>query len=339
MVPRPGQPESRIQTHHSSVSTPTWRRMAALPKLLDKSNIKHFLDSFDTVLTDCDGVLWNGDYIIGQANDALNQLRALGKKVFFITNNSTKSRDTYLAKFERLDIIGSKEEIVSSSYVMAQYLKQQNFNKKVYVVGNKGMSDELDNVGIAHMGVEPDPLVGCVFDLKDIKDVVELDPEVGAVAVGFDGTFSFPKILRAASYLNKPGCLFIATNTDERFPIQSSKLIFPGTGCMVRCVETVAMRPPTIMGKPSKMMFSVISEQHQLQPSRTIVIGDNCKTDIVFGKNCGLHTMMVLSGITQMKELEEYAANQDEEKHKRLPDYYLPQLEDLIPLLNDENCK
>lgn len=282
-------------------------------------------------MTDCDGVLWVGDSVIGRANEAINQLRALGKKVFYVTNNSSRSRDAYVEKFKRLGFIVKKEEIVSPSYVMAQYLKQQDFNKKVYIIGSSGMTEELEEVGISHTGVAPEPFKGPVTDLPN---TIKLDPDVGAVAVGFDTHFSFPKLMRAASHLNDPNCLFIATNTDERFPIGETSLVFPGTGCLVRCVETAARRPPVAMGKPSEKMFSVISDKHHLEPTRTLMIGDKCTTDILFGKNCGLHTLVVLSGVTEMKELEDLASTTDDEKRKLLADYYLPELTDLIPLLN-----
>lgn len=45
--------------------------------------------------------------------------------------------------------------------------------------------------------------------------------------------------------------------------------------------------------------------------------------------------MLVLTGVTTMEDLEEYASNMDEEKHKLLPDFYLPRLDDLISLLKD----
>lgn len=54
------------------------------------------------------GVLWVGDSVIGRANEAINKLRALGKKVFYVTNNSSRSRDEYVAKFEKLGFIASK---------------------------------------------------------------------------------------------------------------------------------------------------------------------------------------------------------------------------------------
>lgn len=47
-----------------------------------------------------------------------------------------------------------QEEIVCSSYVTALYLKQQNFNRKVYIMGASGIAKELEDVGIAHTGAE-----------------------------------------------------------------------------------------------------------------------------------------------------------------------------------------
>ena len=77
--------------------------------------------------------------------------------------------------------------------------------------------------------LQPDPLLTDVATLvmKDFK----LDPDVGAVIVGFDEHFSYPKMLKAASYLNQPDCLFIATNTDERGPSRVNDCIIPGK-CM-----------------------------------------------------------------------------------------------------------
>ena len=62
----------------------------------------------------------------------------------FVTNNSTKSRAGYLSKFTGLGLNVKAEEIYSSSYAAAAYLASIDFKKKVYVVGEVGIQEELD---------------------------------------------------------------------------------------------------------------------------------------------------------------------------------------------------
>lgn len=56
-----------------------------------------------------------------------------------------------------------------------------------------------------------------------------LDPDVGAVVLGFDPHFSYPKLLKAASYLKNPDCHFICACSDETFPTHfHNDIVFPG---------------------------------------------------------------------------------------------------------------
>ncbi|PNX58542.1 phosphoglycolate phosphatase, partial [Trifolium pratense] len=56
-----------------------------------------------------------------------------GKKLVFVTNNSWKSRSQFAEKFKSLGISVSPDEIFSSSFAAAMYLKLNNFptQKKV----------------------------------------------------------------------------------------------------------------------------------------------------------------------------------------------------------------
>lgn len=78
-----------------------------------------------------------------------------------------------------------QENIISTAYLAARFLKQLNFNKKVYVIGSSGIGQELDKMGIKHYGVGPDvingPILAAVQNCGQYKD-----PEIGAVVVGFD---------------------------------------------------------------------------------------------------------------------------------------------------------
>ena len=58
-----------------------------------------FLKDIDVFIFDCDGVIWKGDSLIDKVPSVLELLRKLGKKIFFVTNNSTKSRKGYKGKF------------------------------------------------------------------------------------------------------------------------------------------------------------------------------------------------------------------------------------------------
>ena len=58
----------------------------------------------DVFIFDCDGVIWKGDLVIEGANEVLKRLRSLGKIIYFVTNNSTKSRKGFLSKFSELGI-------------------------------------------------------------------------------------------------------------------------------------------------------------------------------------------------------------------------------------------
>lgn len=182
------------------------------------------LDSVDCVLFDCDGVIWRGDQAIPGAPQVVKLLRERGKKVFFVTNNSTKTRRMYADKMSTLGFDAAEEEVFGTAYCSAAYLKNVcRLQGKVYLVGSDAMRQELEAVGIQQTGVGPDHITGKQVDWAN----VELDPEVKAVVVGFDEHFSYMKLNRALQYLNQQGCLFVGTNRDTRLPLEGGKAV-PG---------------------------------------------------------------------------------------------------------------
>jgi len=125
------------------------------PQLLSSGNFKSLFDSVDTFLFDCDGVIWKGDTLIDGVSQTLDLIRSKGKNVVFVTNNSMKSRRQYAEKFQSLGLVSvTQEEILSSSFAAAMYLKINNFpkDKKVYVIGGEGVIEELQIAGYTGLG-------------------------------------------------------------------------------------------------------------------------------------------------------------------------------------------
>ncbi|CAN0890886.1 Phosphoglycolate phosphatase 2 [Linum grandiflorum] len=123
-------------------------------QLLNPHTAQSLVDSVEAFLFDCDGVIWKGEKLIDGVSQTLDLLRSKGKKLVFVTNNSTKSRRQYAAKFHSLGISVSEDEIFSSSFAAAMYLKVNEFppEKKVYVIGMEGIVQELQQAGFTALG-------------------------------------------------------------------------------------------------------------------------------------------------------------------------------------------
>lgn len=293
---------------------------------------KDFLNSIDTVMTDCDGVLWLENDLIAGAEQVMNTLKAMGKRIYYVTNNSTKTREQLLVKLKKLGFNAEPSEVVGTAHLAGQYLKKHLApQKKVYIIGSSGIADELNLAGIENFGVGPDVLPDGV-DLKTDHKKLNLDPNVGAVVVGFDLHISYPKMMKAACYLSNPNTLFVATNTDESFPM-GPHVTIPGTGTIVAAIKTGAQREPVVMGKPSKLMGTYLIETHGLEPERTLMIGDRGNTDIRLGYNNGFQTLLVMTGDTSMENAIAWSKSDDEEYFSRVGDYYLQSLGDFLPIL------
>ncbi|XP_043930078.1 glycerol-3-phosphate phosphatase [Protopterus annectens] len=291
---------------------------------------QELLKSVDNVLFDCDGVLWHGDSAIAGASEVVKLLRKKNKRVFFVTNNSTKTQELYAQKLCKMGFEAVKEEVFGTAHCTALYLKQVAcFNGgKVYLIGGKALSEELDKVGISYVGPGPDPVFGGMSDWASVP----LDPDVKAVVVGFDEHFSYLKLTKALCYLKDPGCLFIGTNTDTKLPLEGGRAV-PGTGCLIRAVETAVNRKAIIIGKPSKFIYDCVVSKYGVDPARTVMVGDRLDTDILLGSNCNLKTVLTLTGVTSLVEAQSCAASNCPEERRLAPDFYIDTIGDLLPAL------
>ncbi|KAJ6625088.1 HAD-like domain-containing protein [Mycena sp. CBHHK59/15] len=266
-------------------------------RLSSSSEYEALLDKYDTWMFDCDGVLWHGDRLIDGAVDVLEILRARKKKVLFVTNNATKSRKSYKGKFDQLGVEAHVDEIYGSAYVAAVYISsvmKLPKDKKVYVIGMKGMEEELREEGVTFLG-GMDP-ADCTLEPFSLADFT-LDTDVAAVLCGLDTNINYTKLSKAFQYLTRnPGCAFLATNEDSTYPAADGLL--PGAGAISAPLRYALGKDPVSIGKPASTMLDCIMAKVNFDPKRTIMVGDRLNTDILFGQNGGLSTLLVLTGIT-----------------------------------------
>ncbi|XP_047048943.1 phosphoglycolate phosphatase 2-like [Lolium rigidum] len=293
--------------------------------LLTAGAARALVDSVDAFLFDCDGVIWKGDELIEGVPETLELLRKMGKKLVFVTNNSRKSRRQYSKKFKSLGLDVTEEEIFTSSFAAAMFLKLNNFSpeKKVYVVGEDGILDELKLAGFECFGGPEDGKKSIMLEANFYFDH---DKSVGAVIVGLDQYFNYYKMQYASLCIREnPGCLFIATNRDPTGHMTSAQE-WPGAGTMVAAVSCSVQKEPIVVGKPSSFLMDFLLKSYNLETSRMCMVGDRLDTDILFGQNTGCKTLLVMSGVTTLPELQS-ASNTIH------PDIYTNSVHDLVQLL------
>ncbi len=267
--------------------------MAICPRLT-RATLPAFLSTIDTFLLDCDGVLWTGATPVAGAARAVDALRAAGKRVFFVTNNSTKPRAAYVDTLAKYGITTPATAILSSAYATAVWLASRGVTR-VYLIGEPGLERELRDVaGVTCEGPED---WGKPFSLGGVEGPAPLDPAVGAVVCGFDGRFCYYKLMRAAAYI-RAGVPFLATNRDLTYPNTGG--IVPGGGCVVAALVAGAGREPDVVaGKPSLGLAQLVRDATGLDPARTCMVGDRLDTDIAFGHAGGYAArLLVLTGVT-----------------------------------------
>lgn len=239
-------------------------------------------EAIKTYVFDLDGVIYRGDEPQPFAAETLETLRSQGRAVYFLTNNSTQSRQQYTEKLARLGIPTEPEYVMTSAYATALYLRGKSPNGScVYVVGEDGLKQELRDVGL---------------DAVDSLDGRRID----FVVAGLDREFDYRKLFEAQQAIFR-GAEFVATNCDPTFPLEGG-LISPGGGSIIMAIQTAGGVEPRVIGKPETYSLEKVMELAKSTPGETVMIGDRLDTDIWVGNRAGTHTVLVLTGVSSEEE-------------------------------------
>ena len=231
----------------------------------------------DLFLFDLDGTVYMGDTPIAGAMDTLKELGALGKKVCFLTNNSSKDKREYVKKLTGMGYPVDLWQIITSTMATVQFLHTRRPGKSVFPIGTPTFVQTLEEESIP---------------ISDDADIVLL---------AFDTTLTYDKLWRANVLLEK-GREFIATHPDTVCP--SDKGDMPDVGSLMALLECSSGRAPAVIcGKPHSPMAEIISHLFDIPKERVVMVGDRLYTDILFGINNGYQSLLVLTGETDREML------------------------------------
>ncbi len=232
-------------------------------------------------LIDMDGVLYRGPQLIPGADRFLAELRSRRIPFRLLTNNSQRTRRDVVAKLARMGIHVDDENIYTSAMATARFLAQQKPDGTAFVIGEGGLLTALHQNGYAVVDHEPDYVV-----------------------VGEGRTFNLEQV-EAAVRMILGGAKLVATNLDPNCPTQHG--LRPGCGAMVAMLEVATGVKAFSVGKPSPIMMRAARKEMGLATDETTMIGDTMETDILGAVQLGFHTVLVLSGGTNLEDLPNYA--------------------------------
>ncbi len=231
-------------------------------------------------LTDMDGVLVRENTPVPGAQEVIEKWRREGTEFLVLTNNSIFTPRDLAARLRSAGLNVPEERIWTSALATADFLKDQAPGGTAHVIGEAGLFTALHEAGMVMTDRHPDYVV-----------------------VGETRTYSFEAVTTAIRLI-AGGARFIATNPDATGPTEQG--IVPATGAISALITKATGREPYVVGKPNPMMFRSALNRIGAHSEETGMVGDRMDTDIIAGMEAGLHTVLVLTGITGIEELETF---------------------------------
>ncbi|KAB1866737.1 HAD-IIA family hydrolase [Microbacterium algeriense] len=255
-------------------------------------------DDIECWLTDMDGVLVHENTAIPGASEMLAGWERDGIPYLVLTNNSIFTARDLSARLRTSGLVVPEDRIWTSALATADFLAQQLPGGSAFVIGEAGILTALHEAGFI---------------------MTETDPDF--VVVGETRNYSFEAITKAIRHIIN-GARFIVTNPDATGP--SADGVLPATGAIAALITKATGKEPYVVGKPNPMMFRSALNKIGAHSKKTGMIGDRMDTDIVAGIEAGLHTVLVLTGISDQAEIEKYPFR---------PDEIVDSVADLLPMV------
>jgi HAD superfamily hydrolase (TIGR01450 family) len=237
------------------------------------------LKSICVFMFDLDGTLWigkeNPSYLGGK--QVVMKLKDSGRKTFVLTNDSTHSREEIHQNLTRLGFSFTIDEILTSSYLTAQYLTERFGDSSFYLIGEKGLRHELEAAG-HHASAEPE-----------------------VVVVGLDRQLTYEKLNDGLQFL-RTGARLVGSYGGAVYMGDHGPAL--SAGSIIKALEFASGKKAVMIGKPSPRMFTLALQLADGKASKAVMVGDQIETDLVGARKAGVHTILVLTGVETRESVD-----------------------------------
>jgi NagD protein len=225
-------------------------------------------------------VLVHEEQALPGAVEFIRRLRESNLPFLVLTNNSIYTRRDLAARLRTSGLEVPEESIWTSALATAGFLADQRPDGTAFVIGEAGLTTALHSAGYTMTDRSPDYVV-----------------------LGETRTYSFERITTAIRLIIG-GARFIATNPDPTGP--SADGVLPATGSVAALITRATGVDPYYVGKPNPLMMRSALNTIDAHSETTAMVGDRMDTDVVAGLEAGLHTILVLTGVTTSGEIERF---------------------------------
>jgi HAD superfamily hydrolase (TIGR01450 family) len=235
-------------------------------------------EAYDLAMLDLDGVVYIGREAVPGAPAHVERARAAGMRVAFVTNNARRPPAAVAAHLRELGVEARDDDVVTSAQAAARVLLDRlGPGAPVVVLGAEGLVDAVDGAGLVPVGV---------------TDKAE------AVATGYGPEVLWRDIMRVAVRV-RDGLWWVATNSDLTIP--TSFGVAPGHGVLVETIQRFSGVDAVVAGKPSRPLLD--ETVRRVGGDRPLMVGDRLDTDIEGAHRAGMASLLVLTGVTRLREL------------------------------------
>ena len=232
-------------------------------------------------ICDMDGVLYHGNRVLPGAVEFIDWLHRENKEYLFLTNNSGYTPKELRQKLARMGLEVSEEHFYTSALATAAFLKEQAPGCSVYAIGEAGLLNALYDAGITMNDVNPDYVI-----------------------MGEGKSYSLDTLTRATNLVRK-GAKLIGANSDISGPIEDG--IAPACRALVAPIELATGKQAYFCGKPNPLMMRTGLNILGCHSGEAVMVGDRMDTDVISGMECGMSTVLVLSGVSTRETIGTFA--------------------------------